>query len=447
MRPIVALAIAGNSVRITGTVTAMHDALRINFLWLVRLRWGAIVGQLITILGVQLILDIDLPLRPLFAIIAVEAISNVACAARAARPGPLEPWLIGGVLAADVVLLTVLLYLTGGAFNPFSFLYLVHITLAAVVLSPRWTWALVGLALSCFGLLFELPPRPVVEGHAEHMHMHLQGMWVAFAVAAGFIVYFVQRVTSALAERERQLAEARDLTARNERLASLATLAAGAAHELSTPLSTIAIVAKELEHQIERSAGQPDAIADARLIREQVNRCREILVQMTADAGESIGEASEAIPLGRLLDEAIGGLQETSPIRLSGDDVLLRRELNVPRNPVVLAIRNVVKNAQEASHDARPVEIGIASIGDECVIEVKDSGTGMLPDVLQRACEPFFTTKQPGQGMGLGLFLSRTVLARLGGRIELDSAVGRGTTVRLILPTRGEAVADSSRAA
>ena len=108
----------------------------------------------------------------------------------------------------------------------------------------------------------------------------------------------------------------------------------------------------------------------------------------------------------------------------------------VPRNPVALAIRNVLKNAQEATVNSQPVEVGVRSAADECCIEITDKGSGMQPNVLERAGEPFFTTKQPGQGMGLGLFLSRTVFARLGGRIDLDSVVGRGTTVRLFLPSK-----------
>lgn len=414
----------------------MHDATRINFLWLLRLRWGAIIGQMATILGVHFAMQMPLPLRPLFAIIGIELASNAAFAVWAARDRAVTPRLLGGVMAGDVILLTALLYLTGGAFNPFSFLYLVHIALAAVVLSPLSTWALVALSLICFGSLFQLPPWPAVTGselHAHHMHMHLQGMWVAFAVAAGFIVYFVQRVTSALAEREKQLAEARDLTARNEKLASLATLAAGAAHELSTPLSTIAIIAKELEHQVERY-GQPDLVADARLIREQVARCRDILVQMTADAGESMGEASEAVSIERLVHEAVDGLDNADQIRLRLTDNTSGRLLNVPRSPVVHAIRNVLKNAQEASGDARPVDVRVGPDGDECCIEVNDQGEGMSPEILSRAGEPFFTTKDPGRGMGLGLFLSRAVVSRLGGRVDLRSELGRGTTVRLIFP-------------
>jgi two-component system sensor histidine kinase RegB len=437
--------IAGESLRRSGERpawemqgTAPQDAARINFLWLLRLRWGAMAGQTITILGVQWLLAMTLPLRLLLAIIACEAVSNGACALWVAQDKRVEPWMLGALMAADVLLLSGLLYLTGGAFNPFSFLYLVHIALAAVVLSPGWTWTLVGLSLACFGSLFLLPQPSSIAGmdmHLEHahMHMHLQGMWVAFAVAAAFIVYFVQRVRAALTEREQQLAEARDRTARSEKLASLATLAAGAAHELSTPLSTIAVVAKELEHQIERRGGADDAVADARLIREQVSRCRAILVQMTADAGESMGESSQAVSIDSLLEQALDGLQQKASIRiLDGDARSFMVE--VPRNPVAHAIRNVLKNALEASAGAGDVQVRMTAHADDCCLEVTDRGIGMPPDVLDRAGEPFFTTKAPGQGMGLGLFLSRVVFARLGGRLEIESAPGHGTTVRLYLP-------------
>src|SRR5262249_9182438 len=156
-------------------------------------------------------------------------------------------------------------------------LYLVNIALAAVVLRPRWTWTLVAVSLACFGTLFAQPrwgagTAPAL-GHEAHFRMHLQGMWVAFGVAAIFIVYFVQRVTRALAARDAELAAAQLATARHERLAALATLAAGAAHELATPLSTIAVAAKELERQLATGRGAPgrpahdaqDALDDARL--------------------------------------------------------------------------------------------------------------------------------------------------------------------------------------
>src|SRR6185369_2055893 len=196
----------------------------------------------------------------------------------------------------------------------FSFLYLVNIALSAVVLRSLWTWTLVVLSLACFGALFAAAPA---HGHAEHMQMHLQGMWVAFGVAAVFITYFVQRVTGALAARDVELAAANERTARHERLASLATLAAGAAHELSTPLSTIAIAAKELERRL---ASDGDAGADARLIREQVERCRQILAHMADDAGASSGETVEAVPIASIVDGALRGLDDPRiEVRIDAD--------------------------------------------------------------------------------------------------------------------------------
>jgi two-component system sensor histidine kinase RegB len=259
-------------------------------------------------------------------------------------------------------------------------------------------------------------------------------MWVAFGVAASFIVYFVQRVTRALAERERELDDARAATARAERLASLATLAAGAAHELSTPLSTIAVVAKELERELERLRAAESALGDARLIRDQVERCRDILVQMAADAGESTGEDFAPITVARLVDSSIEGLAERERIALSvaaSEDPVV-----VPVRSVAQAVRAVTKNALQASPRHAPIALAAELSHDVCRIEVRDSGSGMSPEVLARAGEPFFTTKGTGQGMGLGLFLARAVLERLGGRLELRSTPGAGTTVVLLLPAR-----------
>ncbi|MGZ3458986.1 MAG: ATP-binding protein, partial [Archangium sp.] len=204
----------------------MRDAHAINLSWLLRLRWGAVVGQVALILGVHFGLGLPQRLGPLFATVAVAAASNGALGLWARRERPIREWLPWAVMALDVVLLTVLLDLSGGPLNPFSALYLVHIALAAVVLRAGWTWALTGLAIACFGALFAAP----VEHHLHDVRMHLVGMWAAFALAAGFIVYFVQRVTRALAAREAELVEARAASARHEKLTALATLAAGAAH-------------------------------------------------------------------------------------------------------------------------------------------------------------------------------------------------------------------------
>jgi two-component system sensor histidine kinase RegB len=221
---------------------------------------------------------------------------------------------------------------------------------------------------------------------------------------------------------------------RREKLASLATLAAGAAHELGTPLSTIALAAKELEHALERGAAGGTAIADAKLIREEVDRCRAILAQMGAEAGASPGEAMERITVSRLLERAVASAGRSERIQVYLEEAVAQTELLVPARAVAQALQAVLHNALQASVDA-PISVRALSEPHGVRVDVEDRGPGMSPEVLARAGEPFFTTREPGRGMGLGLFLTRSVLEQLGGRFALESAPARGTTARLTLPT------------
>jgi two-component system sensor histidine kinase RegB len=418
----------------------LHEAARIDFRWLLRLRWWALAAQFVTIAGVEWVLHIDLPSAALTVLVGAGVASNAAGMVWARRAVPLRETAVAGLMGLDVVLLTGVLSLTGGSLNPFTCLYLVHVALAAVVLPAFLTWMLVLLALACFGLLFAVPLTPLdahsAAAHAEHLRLHLDGMWVAFGVAAGFIVYSVQRVTRALAARETELAAARALTARNARFTSLATLAAGAAHELATPLSTIAVVAKELEHHLHCTGRTAEAVADARLIRQQVTRCRNILLQMTADADREAGEPLVRVSVAHLLETALDDLTERPRITVRMAALTRGLQLEVPRRAVAQVLRSVVKNAQQASPVDAEVQVAATCEAQTLRFTVRDRGHGMAPEVMDRAGEPFFTTKPPGQGMGLGLFLTRAVLARLGGTLELASVPGGGTTAVVTLPIR-----------
>jgi two-component system sensor histidine kinase RegB len=425
----------------------VQDPRSINFSWLLKLRWWAVGGQVALVLLADRLLGIDLPVLAIGAVVAVEAITNAACARWAAAGHVAEDWMLGALMAVDVVLFTALLLLSGGTVNPFSFLYLVYIALAAVVLPPAWSWALAVFSLACFGGLFFVAPEGEVHGHGEHLRLHLQGMWFAFAVAAAFIVYFVQRVTRALAEREAELEAARALTARNERLASLATLSAGAAHQLATPLATIAVAARELADQLSQRSGADDAVADAELIRDQVERCRDILLQMAADAGESTGEPLADIGVAELIEIAVEGLTGRERVRVSVEPAAAALRLTTPKRSVAQALRGVIKNALDASAPSTAVAVRAEIDRGALRITVRDRGSGMAAEVLQHAGEPFFTTKGPDRGMGLGLFLTRAVVERLGGSLAIDSAPGRGTTVELVIPCRVDATIDRIAAA
>jgi len=417
--------------------TPPNEPHRIHLNWLLQLRWGALLGKLITVLFVDFALQIKLPMTALFVVLAVEASSNVLFMLWTRRAALSESALLVLPMALDVVLLTAMLLLTGGPFNPFSFLYLVHIALAAVVLSARLTWGLVALSLVCFGMLFVVEhwlPVPVFMqlSHKDQMRMHMQGMWIAFAVAAVFITYFVTGLRHGLAQRELELARARSLASQSEKLASLATLATGAAHELSTPLSTIAIIAKELERTLQGrdSAAQ----GDAQLIRREVERCREILQRMAADAGQSPELDLRPMSVQELLSSALEGLPRSRDVRLAIADDAGACTLRGQAQATAQALRGVLKNALQASPLDKHVEVDARIVNNECRIGVRDFGAGMTDDVLARAGEPFFTTKEPGEGMGLGLFLTRVVVDRMGGHMAITSQPGAGTTAILALP-------------
>jgi two-component system, sensor histidine kinase RegB len=415
---------------------SIPDRNGVNFSWLMKLRWSSIAGQTATILGVYGVLEIKVPLLPLFAVVGIELLSNVLCAVWFSRRPRVREWHLAAIMALDICLLTGLLYFTGGPFNPFSFLYLVNIALAAVALHAQWTWMLVALALLSFGILplidyWHLPLAHLTPD--QNVTLHRQGMWVAFGVAAGFIVHFLWRVTGALAQRERELQQTRVEAAQKERLASLATVAAGAAHELATPLGTIALAARELERQLDAS-GSAQVIEDARLICEQVARCRLILDQMGGAVGKSDEQSLESITPSALFDEVLTGVRDAPPVHLDIDPAAAGTRLRLPPRAVAQALRSLVTNAQDASPPRQPVMVR-ARIDDHALaVEVRDRGPGMPRDLLRRVGEPFFTTKPPGRGMGLGLYLTRAVVERLGGELTIESHPPHGTLARVIVP-------------
>lgn len=421
------------------TASAIPDRNGLNLVWLIKLRWSSVLGQLATILGVDLLLDLKIPLAPLFAVVAFEAASNLAVSLWfRSNAEAVQEWQLAALMSLDIVLLTILLFLTGGPENPFAFLYLVNIALAAVALHAQWTWMLVALALLGVGILPFSNYRELPLGHlslAERQSIYQQGLRVAFGVTTGFIVHFLWRVTGALARREQELVAAQRTTARQEQLASLATVAAGAAHELATPLSTIALVAKELERTVPNADAVESSLEDVRLIRDQVARCRLILDQMGAGLGRSSEQVVEETSLPKLIREALVGVRDEPAVFVEVDELALDAKLMLPARAVSQALRVIITNAQDASSEDERVLIKAEIDGGLAAIQVVDTGRGMSEDVLARVSEPFFTTKAPGQGMGLGLYLTRAVVESLGGHLLIESSHGEGTSVRVTLPT------------
>lgn len=418
------------------TLRSGPDVHRLNFAWLIRLRWVAITGQTAVIVASRMMIGVEFPYLILAIILCLEVVSNLGLIAWARTGRPRHEMMGALVLIADIVFLTALLFFTGGATNPFSLLYFVHVALAALVLRPLWTWAVTLISIGAYIGLHFFPYTDHYLPWAtqpEIWTLQIQGRWVAFWVTAAVIAFFINTIQQALRRRDEELIRVRDAQMRNEKLASLATLAAGAAHEFSTPLSTIALVANELQHGLEEEEISDHFVDDAALIRDQVERCRDILRQMSADAGESMGEIARPVAVGELIEHTLRGCPDRDRVQV---DVTTDRqaELTVPPRALGQALRGLVNNALEASEADQPVTLRARDDQGELVVEIRDRGTGMKPAVLERIAEPFFTTKEAGQGMGLGVFLARTLVEKIDGSMQIDSAPGRGTSVVVRLP-------------
>ncbi len=434
------------------------ERIKINLGWLLRLRWAAAFGQVLTIVVASVWYEAELPLVELMLIVALEFLSNAVFAWWFQRQLRRETWeqnyvwgerLLSGVMLLDILLLSSLLYLTGGAENPFSIFYLINLSLGAVVLRPYGALLMATVSAICFTLLViygqPLPaldrnmPIPLALGAGDvSLNVQMQGLWVSLVGASMFIVYFITRVTTALGRREEELTLAEKRRAQAEKLEALATLAAGAAHELASPLSTIAVVARELEVELQRDGAAVHAVQDAQLIRREVTRCRGILDLMASDAGESTGEEIVELTVEELIAQMMDGLPDASRIETEMVGDSQASTLIVPRHALVQSLRGLVRNALDASPSDGHVELRTTEDGTRLEFEIRDRGTGMSAEVLDRAGEPFFTTKEPGQGMGLGLFLTRKVIERLDGSLKLVSHPGKGTTAIVSLPLAAE---------
>ena len=427
----------------------------INASWVIKLRWVAAIGQLVTIGCVIFLLNIQFDtLWALLAVIATTVISNFVLAVWFARwsrnpQRPKLPWdsILGWVMVLDMLSLTALLFASGGPTNPFCLFFFVNLCLSAAVLSRDWAWALNLLSIGCFALLLynhhEIPQLNLgswMHPASESGRFSLQqlGLLIAFTTCSSVIVYFLTRLTGELRQQQLEVAKAQRQNALSEKLEAMGTLAAGAAHELATPLSTIAVVARDVEKAFEEHPpdfpGADEVVEDVHLIRSQLDRCRKILDRMSSRAGDVIGEPYVEVTMQQLADEVLGELLDREQIQVTIEQSVSDKTISVPLDSIGQALRGLLQNALDASAKGSPVRLNISQDDSGWRWQILDSGHGMAKDVLKRIDEPFFTTKQPGKGMGLGVFLAQNVVKRLGGDIQFESQPEQGTTATVHLP-------------
>lgn len=408
--------------------------LRLNTL--IRLRWLAIVGQSAAVLIVAYWLEFPLPVSLCFALIALSAWLNLFLAFRYPATHRLPPHFALGILLFDALQLAGLLYMTGGLTNPFSLLMIVPVVISATSLPARWT-LLLGLLVVAMAtvLVFHHLPLPWFPGTVLTMpFIYVAGIWMAVVSSIVFTAVYAYRV----AEEARLLANALSATElilqREQHLSALDGLAAAAAHELGTPLATIALVSKEMERAL---GADPRFREDVTLLRSQSERCREILKRLTSLSSE--GEVHMArMPFTSLIEEVI------APHRDFGIRIVLEPETCEGPEPVgrrnagvTYGLGNLVENAVDF---ARETVVLRWSWNDTRIeMEVVDDGQGFPVEILDRIGEPYMTRRRPdagGGGLGLGLFIAKTLLERSGAIVSFGNAgePGKGAVVKVEWP-------------
>ncbi len=403
---------------------------------LLRLRWFAIIGQTTAVLVVYSGLDFELPIWACLAVIALSAWLNVALRMRYSAAQRLEPDRAAWLMAFDTAELAVLLFMTGGLQNPFAFLLLAPVLLSATALPPRLTLILSGFAVLCAtALLFMHYPLPwESEESIELPWIYMLGVWISILLSILFMGLYSSQIT----EEGRQLAAALAATElvleREQHLSQLDGLAAAATHELGTPLSTISVIAKELERAIPPDSPHAD---DVRLLREQSQRCREILSKLTELS--SSGEPFDRMPLSALIEEVV------APHRNFGVaiEVAVTQQTAQPvgaRNPAILyGLGNLLENAVDFAQ--KRVEVAAEWSGEDVAVTISDDGPGFAPEIMDRIGEPYVRSSKRRRmnassettGLGLGFFIAKTLLERSGATLDFENRVfpARGAVVRI----------------
>ncbi len=433
-------------------------------IWLTQLRWVAVAGQLLVIGYVWFALYVPLPIVELLLLVTGTAISNgvlwlwarrqqrITISSQASdSAGNADDTIgsraIGLLIGIDVVTLTALLYFSGGAANPFIFFYFANIAIAGMILPQTWAWCIsLSSILGGLFLLNRAYPLEVFDSsplaYDADWGVTKYAFLIAFSTCCCVITYFVSMLALELSQREVQLAAVEKERERSQRLEALATLAAGAGHELASPLSTIAVVAKELSRNLEKSDSTPSIRRDVELIREELNRCKDILHRMKSGAGEAAAENLHPVSLNEILRETVQAMREPHRVNIHMPNAIGDSLGILPKQALSQALRNLLQNGLDASSAEQSIDLRVTvdkQLGTKKSKEVwrltiTDHGAGMTADVQRRVGEPFFTTKEVGQGMGLGVFLTRNVIRGLGGELAYEPSPEGGTICRVTLP-------------
>src|SRR6202789_504261 len=406
---------------------------------ILRLRWLAVLGQLAAIFIVVQGLEFDVEVVPCGTIVGLSALLNLALQITFNPMQRLEPAYAAALLALNIMELAGLLFFTGGLENPFSFLFLAPVLISATALPFRLTIALGLLAVACASVLmfFHLPLPWDGDDPLVLPPFYLFGVWFSIVVAIGVTSLYAFQV----AEESRQLSDALAATelvlTREQHLTQIDGLAAADAHELGTPLSTIFLISRELERTI---ADNSPIAGDLKTLREQAQRCRDILAKITQLSAS--GAPFDRMPLSTLIEEAVAPHRDFDVAIKVRIAIGVTREPVGMRNPAILyGVGNILENAVDFARAT--VEVNASWNNETVEIVISDDGPGIAPDMLKRIGEPYLSRRRArdeGQsersGLGLGVFIARTLLERTGAKVSFTNRVfpDHGAVVHIVWP-------------
>jgi two-component system sensor histidine kinase RegB len=406
---------------------------RTSMAQLIQLRWIAVFGQVATIIYTQVVFHIDLPLAKMGLVLAALVALNIVSLGRLRRPSTVAKGELFAALALDTLALTLQLYLSGGAANPFASLYLLQVTLGAVLLEAWATWALVGLAVACYFSL-TLWFRPIaIPTHFKGMliDMQLEGMLIAFMLTAALLAIFVTQVSANLRQRDARLSDLRQQAAEEDHIVRMGLLASGAAHELGTPLATLDVILSDWR-RMPQLAGNRELAQDIEDMRAEVQRCKTIVTGVLLSAGEARGEQPVVTTLKTFLSDVIEEWRSSRSAQAMTYQDALDADVTIVSDS---ALKQVIHIVLDNAHEAGPLGVDARAErqDDDLLLTISDAGPGFAPERLANFGKPYNSSKSRVGG-GLGLFLVVNVVRKLGGRVAAQNGPAGGARVALALP-------------
>jgi two-component system, sensor histidine kinase RegB len=415
-------------------ITISQSANKNNLLQLIWLRLIAILGQVITIISVQYILKISLPLTAMFGVLLILTVVNFVSFYRYKFGKYISDKSLFLELLFDVAALTAQLYLSGGASNPFISLFLLQVIISAILLQGIYVWLVAGITIFSY-IWLSFNYRELHEFHhhqnGDLFNLHLQGMLVSYIFAAVLLLIFVTKIIGNLKERDLNINLLKQKLLKEEKVVHMGLLATGAAHELSTPLSTVSVILNDWK-KIESVTSQEDLWQDIVTMESQLNRCKAVLSDILIASGSERLEQAKAVSISDCFGKIVVEWQELrNPKNLTynfhGDS---ERKI-ILDHTLIQAFFSIFDNALEESPQWVAIDVNLQK--DEIILTVEDQGNGFSSEILEKIGEMNITTKNSN---GLGLFLAINSLRKFEGKLRIENMKNKGAKVEIKIPLK-----------